>query len=81
MPRLQTEHGKLFGVAVVGCRSIETLKATGTESDFFARWSGHQAESDERRPGFSVSPNAVLVPPPPVRLTAAVLLGARRRCR
>ena len=43
--RLQTEEGKLYAVSVVGLRSIETLKSTGTEGDFFAKWTGHHART------------------------------------
>lgn len=43
--RLLQESGKVTGLSIAGLQSMETLKASAIEGDFFARWSGYYAQA------------------------------------
>ncbi len=43
--RLGQEESKASGFAIAGLQSIETIKASALESDFFSRWSGYYAKT------------------------------------
>lgn len=43
--KLQMEGGKLSGVMMSGIEMIESLKANGSENDFFQQWSGQHTKA------------------------------------
>ena len=43
--RCAQEIGKLEGFTIAGIQSIETLKASGMEDDFFAKWMGYYSKA------------------------------------
>jgi len=42
--KIQQDASKGYGVAMNGLSMIETIKANGNESDFFAKWAGYKAK-------------------------------------
>jgi NHLM bacteriocin system ABC transporter peptidase/ATP-binding protein len=66
--RLMQETGKLQAVAVSGLELMETIKATGRESDFFSRWAGYQAKVNNAQ--FDLQRSSMVLEAVP-----AVLLG------
>jgi ATP-binding cassette subfamily C protein len=43
--RLIQDYGKAAGVSIAALQNIETIKASGLESDFFFRWSGYYTKA------------------------------------
>jgi NHLM bacteriocin system ABC transporter peptidase/ATP-binding protein len=73
--RLLQEGGKLVGTAMNGLKIIDTLKASGSEGEFFSRWAGYQAKAlnaEQELGKWSQYVNAV--PPLVSSLTTAIIL-------
>ncbi len=74
--RLQQDRGKLYGTAIGGLQMIETLKASGGESDLYARWSGYQAKVVNARQELERYTQMLdAVPPLLAAFNSALILG------
>ncbi len=79
--QLLQEKGKLVGVAMGGLQTIETLKASGAESDFFTRWSGYHAKTINAQQQLGLYSQVLAVVPPlllGVNVTLILGIGAVR---
>jgi NHLM bacteriocin system ABC transporter peptidase/ATP-binding protein len=74
--RVVSDTARLQGLATAGLQNIETVKATGAESDFFARWAGQQAKVVNARQELGVSTQLLMaVPTLLASLNTAAILG------
>ena len=74
--RLLKEQGRVAGTSVSGIQMIETLKASGTEGDFFSRWSGMHANALIAQQELGVLTSVLNVVPPLLSLlTTIAILG------
>lgn len=62
--KFQQDNGKLLGTTFYGIKTIESIKATGSEQDFFSRWSGLFANMVAGRQTLEVSTVFLLAIPP-----------------
>ena len=74
--RLMQDKGKLMGTSMNGIRMIETLKATGSEGEFFGRWAGYYAKgiNTEQNLGILAQISGAIPPFVQTASTAAVLI-------
>jgi NHLM bacteriocin system ABC transporter peptidase/ATP-binding protein len=74
--RLLQERAKLTGTSLSGLQTIETLKATGSESDFFSRWAGYLAKMMTAEQKMGVYTLGLgIVPTTLLALNTVVILG------
>lgn len=62
--KLMQESGKAMGTVMGGLATIETLKASGSETDLFARWGGFQAKLVNAQQDLSIVTNIANAVPP-----------------
>jgi NHLM bacteriocin system ABC transporter peptidase/ATP-binding protein len=66
--------GKLEGFTIAGIQSIETMKASGMEDDFFTKWMGYYAKSSNAGQDLQKSNQIVQIIPSFVDIVTTVLI-------
>ncbi len=74
--KFQQDNGKLLGTTFYGIKSIESIKAAGSEQDFFSRWSGLYANMVTGRQTLEVSTVFLLAIPPFLQTAGNIVILA-----
>jgi ATP-binding cassette subfamily C protein len=72
--RLIQDYGKAAGVSISALQSIETIKASGLETNFFARWSGYYTKAINSQQDLAVTNQVLGVLPTFLSALASTLL-------
>lgn len=72
--RYAQESGKLDGFTIAGIQSIETMKASGMEDDFFAKWMGYYTKSSNAGQELQQSNQVVQVIPSLIDTLTTILI-------
>ncbi|MEH1840691.1 MAG: NHLP family bacteriocin export ABC transporter peptidase/permease/ATPase subunit [Nostoc sp.] len=72
--RLIQEYGKAAGLSIAALQTIETLKASGLESDFFGRWSGYYTKAIQSQQELGVANQTFSVLPTLLSALSSMLL-------
>lgn len=62
--RMLQDQGKLMGNTMAGLQMIETIKSSGSESDFFSKWAGSHAKVLNAQQGLGLATSLLNVLPP-----------------
>lgn len=62
--RILKDSGRFMSVAMGGLQTLETIKASGAESDFFSRWSGLMAKKVLAQQEFDIYSRYLMALPP-----------------
>ena len=72
--RLAKEEGMVFGTAIAGIQSMETLKAANMEAGLYDRWSGYFANAMNSGQKLEITTNWMITPANFAKMFASVLI-------
>lgn len=72
--RLVQDRMKVFAASFSGLQNIETIKATGAETNYFAQWAGYQANLINATQTFGLTTQTLSAIPPYLTTVANILI-------